>query len=69
MDNRATAGRPQGGAISTTLVALSGFAAGAMVMGLVTVGQGPAPAAHDPASIPLLIEQGSELPMRATPPS
>ena len=80
MGNRISAGRPQAGAISTMLVALAGFAAGALAMALVSFGSSPSPAvggtahapqpaaaAHDPASVSMLIEQGSELPMRADP--
>ena len=80
MDNRISAGRPQAGAISTMVVALAGFAAGALTMALVSFGSSPSPAvgeaahapepaaaAHEPASVPMLIEQGSELPMRADP--
>ncbi len=80
MGNRKIVTSRQAGAISTMLVAVAGFAAGALAMALVTSGPGPAPvvgeaahapaavaAAHDPASVPMLIEQGSELPMRADP--
>ena len=82
MGNRISAGCLQAGAISTTLVALAGFAAGALAMALVSFGSSPSPAvgeaarapqpaaaAHDPASVPMLIQQGSELPMRADPPA
>jgi hypothetical protein len=67
--------RPQSGAIATALAALAGFAAGALVMGILTVGRGPSAAEQVPAQ--MLIQQGSEWPQpdpsgspnEATPPA
>jgi hypothetical protein len=46
------AGHPQRGAISTALVALAGFAAGAVVVGLLALARHPASTTEDSVRIP-----------------
>jgi hypothetical protein len=46
------AGRPQSGAISTALVGLAGFAAGALVVGLLALARHPASATNEPMQSP-----------------
>jgi hypothetical protein len=52
--------RPQSGAVTTALAALTGFAAGALVTVLM-VGRAPSADQHVPAQ--MLIQQGSEWPV------
>jgi hypothetical protein len=80
MGSGSVAVRRQSGAISTVLVALAGFAAGAFLMGLVAFVRQPAPIvgdtgraptskapARDAVSTPMMIEPGRPWPSPAEP--